>query len=165
MMNQNIGVVLVCLFLVACSASNSPLNVYNHALLQLEAKTKECNQLEREPIVGAKGEGIDLDVLRVGLSYFYIKNAQECTESQKLSAIQAIENIELSEDVAEVIRFNAGSLKRALLDGETLEREQAKFDALSKENREALNKLSIAQRPFKVDLALEYYVKRSSLVD
>jgi hypothetical protein len=157
-MKKYLRLLLVPVFLTACNSDQSPIESYNQALLALEERLKECDQLEQEPVTGEKGEGIELDVIRIGLSYFYIKNAQKCIESQRLYAIQSIENIEESENVAEVIRFNAKHLKKTLIDDEALTQAQANFDALSNENEEALNELSVAHRSFKVDLAIEYYI-------
>lgn len=158
-MKKYICLIPIALLLGACGEKDSGLSDYNKALLNLEKNIQQCSDIEKAAITGDKAQNLDDETLRIALTYFYFKNAQACTEDKKEALLFAINKVENDKGIADLIRMNAAHLKRIFIDDKKkLGIEKDKFDALSIENKQRLNDLNVSNRPFKVDLAIEYYL-------
>ena len=161
MMLFKILTVMVVAFLSACSSSVDDVSGYNEKLFAYEKKLNECNRLETTGIEGEKISGVSEDAIRVGLTYFYIKNSLDCTAKEADALASSVEALIDGQIAAEYIKINARSLKESIsFQSKQLLEPENRFNALSDNEKKVLNKISISNRPFSPSAALEYYIDK-----
>lgn len=150
---------MALMMLNACSSSIDSVSSYNEKLFVLEGKLNECNLLENKIIEGSKIKGVSKETIRVGLTYFYIKNSLECTSKESKDLSDSVDNLIDDQSISEYIKVNARHLKESMSSQSNMliePREQ--FISLSDDDKKALSKMSISDRPFSPSAALEYYI-------
>ncbi len=151
---------IVFSLLVACSEQDTEFAQLNQKLANFEVRNKECSVLEDEEIAGEISLPISRDSLHAGLWYFHIKNSNICLGTKKSDLLALSKNILHSESASITTRQMAkGLIELANPQGVGLGLKEAKFkfDALSDFDRRELLALSIANRPFNVIAASQYY--------
>lgn len=155
------SIAMALMILSGCSSNIDSVSSYNEKLFLLEKKLNECKSLERKDIEGSNIAGVSEEAIRVGLTYFYIKNSLECSEEEEKDLSFSIEYLIDDQGVAEYIKINARNLKESMSSQSSMLIEPEKhFNSLSDSDKKLLRSMGISNRPFNPSAALEYYIDK-----
>lgn len=133
---------------------------YNRTLITYENKIKACKELKKIKFSNKMKLNIDKDSIRTGLSYFILKNDEECSKKEKSELINKINTIQNDHSIANLIRLNSKNLLEVFKDSSKILSEAKKdFMALDNKTKMKLEKIEAYTRPFDPMMALEYYLK------
>lgn len=159
MQNYRFSTLLLFVLLSACGSDDNKLSEYNDNLYLYEKKLNECAELEGRSIEGVKVLGVTDEVIRIGLTYFYIKNSLDCTTKEADALVASVDELTENLMVSEYIRFNARDLKETIsFNLDQLIEPSKQFDLLSVYDRKVLESMSVSNRPFNPSAALKYYI-------
>jgi hypothetical protein len=146
------------LFTNSVFASN--LITYNKMLLAYENKIKTCKETKKANFSDQPNLNIAHNEIRTGLTYFIIKNDEECSEEERSTLITSINTIQDDTAIAEMIRFDARNILELFKHSDRMLTEAKKtFMALENKTKEKLKKMEAYKRPFDPTMALEHYLK------
>lgn len=155
------SIAMALMILSGCSSNIDSVSSYNEKLFLLEKKLNECKSLERKDIEGSKITGVPEEAIRVGLTYFYIKNSLDCTSKETEDLASSVASLIDDQGVAEYIKINARDLQGTISFQEKQLIEPEKyFNLLSDSDKKLLRSMGISNRPFNPSAALEYYIDK-----
>jgi hypothetical protein len=144
--------------LSGCGNNSDELAVYNSNLMKLEARLEVCSALELEKIDGPNKLSVSERELRIGLSYFYLKNSMECYKSERLAMLESARKLLESPRISNLISTNAkGVVALYSSDDAGLQQAENEFTALDENTKRKLVTLSVSTRVFSPSLANSYY--------
>lgn len=153
------SIAMALMMLSGCSSNIDTVSSYNEKLFVLEKKLNECKSLEDKGIEGSKVIDVSEEAIRVGLTYFYIKNSLECSKEEEKNLGFSIEDLIDDQGVAEYIKINARNLKESISSQSNMLIEpEERFNSLSDIDKKLLNIMEVSKRPFNPSAALEYYI-------
>lgn len=136
------------------------LTAYNKTLLAYENKIKTCKQAKQTIFSDQPNLNMNDSDIRTGLTYFIMKNDEECSEKEKSVLITAINTIQNDPTIAEMIRFDAKNTLALFKDTDRMLSEAKKaFMELENKVKEKLKKIEAYKRPFDPTMALSHYLK------
>lgn len=133
---------------------------YNKALIAYEKKIIACKKLKQAKFTDQLNSNIDENAIRTGLSYFILKNDEECSEREKSTLISSINAIQDDHSIANMIRFDSKNVLALFKDSDRMlsEAKQA-FITLDNKTKMKLKEIEAYKRPFDPMMAIGHYLK------